>query len=56
MDDFVLDISDAIAQAQAKVKASAAKRSGAVCPYLCSDLGRRCAWLAGYRDNHKGDL
>lgn len=27
-------------------------KSASECPYGASDVGRRCAWLAGYWDAH----
>jgi ribosome modulation factor len=27
--------------------------SEAECPYRVSQIGKRCAWLAGYRDKHR---
>lgn len=32
--------------------AGRAAQLGATCPYTHIQLGRRCAWLAGYRDAH----
>lgn len=31
----------------------AAALSEAECPYHVSQIGKRCAWLAGFRDRHR---
>ncbi|WP_324731019.1 ribosome modulation factor [Pseudomonas paeninsulae] len=38
----------------AEQQEGAAAKEDAECPYHGSDIGKRCAWLAGYRDNQKG--